>query len=78
MIWAGTDDGLIHVTSDGGKTWANVTPPGLTAWSKVSLIDASPFDDRHGLRGRSTASGSTTSGRTSTARTTAERPGRRS
>jgi len=45
VIWAGTDDGLIHRTADGGKTWADVTPPGLTAWSKVSLIDASPFDD---------------------------------
>ncbi len=45
VIWAGTDDGLIHRTADGGKTWANVTPPGLTAWSKVSLLDASPFDD---------------------------------
>jgi photosystem II stability/assembly factor-like uncharacterized protein len=45
VIWTGTDDGLIHRTSDGGKTWVNVTPPGLTAWSKVSLIDASPFDD---------------------------------
>jgi photosystem II stability/assembly factor-like uncharacterized protein len=44
-IWAGTDDGLIHVTRDGGKTWKNVTPPSLTAWSKVSLIDASHFDD---------------------------------
>jgi photosystem II stability/assembly factor-like uncharacterized protein len=45
VIWAGTDDGLIQRTLDGGKTWANVTPPGLTAWSKVSLIDASSFDD---------------------------------
>ena len=45
VIWAGTDDGLIHRTLDGGKTWVDVTPPGLTAWSKVSLIDASPFDD---------------------------------
>jgi len=44
LIWAGTDDGLIHVTRDGGKTWKNVTPPGLTAWSKVSQIDASHFD----------------------------------
>ncbi len=43
-IWAGTDDGLIHVTRDGGKTWQNVTPPGLTAWSKVSVIDAGRFD----------------------------------
>ncbi len=45
VIWAGTDDGLIHRTADGGRTWANVTPPALTAWSKVSLIEASPFDD---------------------------------
>jgi photosystem II stability/assembly factor-like uncharacterized protein len=44
LIWAGTDDGLIHVTRNGGKTWQNVTPPKLTAWSKVSLIEASHFD----------------------------------
>jgi photosystem II stability/assembly factor-like uncharacterized protein len=44
VIWAGTDDGLIHVTHDGGKNWQNVTPPELTAWSKVSLIDAGRFD----------------------------------
>ncbi len=43
-IWAGTDDGLVHVTRDGGKTWRNVTPPDLTAWSKVSIIDAGRFD----------------------------------
>ncbi len=44
-IWAGTDDGLIHVTRDGGKTWTNVTPPELTAWSKVSVMEASHFDN---------------------------------
>jgi photosystem II stability/assembly factor-like uncharacterized protein len=43
-IWAGTDDGLIHVTMDGGKTWHNVTPPGITSWSKISLMDAGHFD----------------------------------
>ncbi len=43
-IWAGTDDGLIHITKDGGKTWKNVTPPQLTSWSKVSILDASHFD----------------------------------
>ena len=43
-IWAGTDDGLIHLTSDGGKNWTNVTPPQLSAWQKVSLIDAGHFD----------------------------------
>ena len=35
MIWIGTDDGLIHLTNDDGKTWQNVTPPALTSWSKV-------------------------------------------
>ncbi|MEP7255041.1 MAG: hypothetical protein ABI666_04650 [Ferruginibacter sp.] len=40
-IWCGTDDGFIHVTKDDGKTWANVTPPAITSWSKVSLMDAS-------------------------------------
>jgi photosystem II stability/assembly factor-like uncharacterized protein len=43
-IWAGTDDGLIHVTRDGGRNWQNVTPPALTSWSKVSIIDAGHFD----------------------------------
>ncbi|HNU06941.1 MAG TPA: hypothetical protein PKO33_04180 [Pyrinomonadaceae bacterium] len=43
-IWAGTDDGLIHVTRDGGKKWTNVTPPQLKSWAKVSLIDAGRFD----------------------------------
>jgi photosystem II stability/assembly factor-like uncharacterized protein len=43
-IWCGTDDGLIHVTKDGGKTWKNVTPPAITSWSKVSLMDASHTD----------------------------------
>ncbi len=44
-IWVGTDDGLIHVTRDGGKTWKNITPPDLTPWSKVSQLDASYFDN---------------------------------
>jgi photosystem II stability/assembly factor-like uncharacterized protein len=43
-IWCGTDDGSIHVTHDGGKNWTNVTPPNLTSWSKVSLIDAGRHD----------------------------------
>jgi photosystem II stability/assembly factor-like uncharacterized protein len=43
-IWAGTDDGLIHITRDGGKNWQNVTPPQLKPWSKVSIIEASHFD----------------------------------
>jgi len=43
-IWVGTDDGLIHVTRDGGKTWKNVTPPGVTSWSKISIMEASHTD----------------------------------
>ena len=43
-IWCGTDDGLIHVTSDAGKTWSNVTPPTISAWQKISLIEAGHFD----------------------------------
>src|SRR5215469_16441893 len=43
-IWAGTDDGLIQLTRDAGKTWKNVTPPQLTSWSKVSILEASHFD----------------------------------
>jgi len=43
-IWVGTDDGLIHLTRDGGKTWSNVTPKELAPWAKVSLMDASHFD----------------------------------
>jgi photosystem II stability/assembly factor-like uncharacterized protein len=56
-IWAGTDDGLIWITYDEGAHWHNVTPPALTPWSKVGVIDASHFDsqtayaaiDRHRL-----------------------------
>ncbi len=44
VIWAGTDDGLVHLTQDGGKTWQTVTPPEMKSWSKVSQIDAGHFD----------------------------------
>src|SRR5207248_6480631 len=55
--WAGSDTGLVQITRDGGKTWSNVTPPGLSDWSKITLIEASPIDaatayaavDRHRL-----------------------------
>jgi photosystem II stability/assembly factor-like uncharacterized protein len=43
-IWAGTDDGLIHVTKNGGLTWRNVTPAAITSWSKVSIIEAGHSD----------------------------------
>jgi photosystem II stability/assembly factor-like uncharacterized protein len=43
-IWAGTDDGRIHLTTDGGGHWNEITPPGMTAFQKVSVIEASHFD----------------------------------
>ncbi|MEZ5287279.1 MAG: hypothetical protein R2712_21245 [Vicinamibacterales bacterium] len=45
LLWAGSDDGLVHVTRDGGKTWTNVTPPDMPDLGRVSQIDGSPFDD---------------------------------
>jgi photosystem II stability/assembly factor-like uncharacterized protein len=44
LIWAGSNTGLIHLTPDGGKTWKDVTPRGLSDWSEISLIEASHFD----------------------------------
>jgi photosystem II stability/assembly factor-like uncharacterized protein len=46
LIWTGSDDGLVQVTRDGGKSWTNVTKnvPGLPEWGTVSLIEPSPFD----------------------------------
>jgi photosystem II stability/assembly factor-like uncharacterized protein len=44
IIWAGTDDGLVHVTTDGGANWKDVTPPSVTSWDKISQIDAGHFE----------------------------------
>ncbi len=44
VIWAGTDDGKVHVTTNGGTDWTDVTPPQLSSWDKVSQIDAGHFD----------------------------------
>jgi photosystem II stability/assembly factor-like uncharacterized protein len=57
LLWAGTDDGLIQVTRDDGRTWQNVTPKDMPEWSLVSIIEPSPHDagtafaaiDRHRL-----------------------------
>jgi photosystem II stability/assembly factor-like uncharacterized protein len=43
VIWAGSDDGLVHVTRNGGKTWKNVTPAGLPEWARISIIEPSSF-----------------------------------
>ncbi len=45
LLWAGSDDGLVHVTRDHGKTWTNVTPPMMPDFGRVSQIDGSSFDN---------------------------------
>ncbi|MEI6486482.1 MAG: glycosyl hydrolase [Sphingomonadales bacterium] len=42
VIWAGSDDGLVHVTRDGGATWANITPPALSKYTKITTVEDSP------------------------------------
>ena len=44
LLWVGSDDGLIHLTQDGGKTWINVTPKNMPEWSMVNSIEPSAFD----------------------------------
>src|SRR5687768_18197263 len=48
VLWAGSDDGLIHVTRDGGKNWTNVTPKDMPEFGRASIIDAS--SDRKSTR----------------------------
>ena len=56
-IWLGTDDGLMHITTDTGKTWRDITPPAVSSWSRITTLEASHFDantayaavDRHQL-----------------------------
>ncbi len=58
MVWVGTDDGLIHLTVNDGKTWQNVTPAAVAPWSRVTMLEASHFEfttayasvDRHQLQ----------------------------
>ena len=57
ILWVGTDDGLVHITRDGGKNWTNITPKEMPEWSLISMVEASTFDagtaylavDRHEL-----------------------------
>ncbi len=44
VLWCGSDDGLIHLSRDGGKKWANITPPDLPAWSQINSIEAHPTE----------------------------------
>jgi photosystem II stability/assembly factor-like uncharacterized protein len=45
VFWAGSDDGLIHRSDDGGKTWENITPPDLPEWALISIIELSPHEE---------------------------------
>lgn len=45
LLWAGSDDGLVHLSQDGGKTWSNVTPKGMPTWGLCSMIEASPSNE---------------------------------
>ncbi|MFL1894336.1 glycosyl hydrolase [Aquimarina sp. 2-A2] len=45
LLWTGSDDGLIHVSKDGGKNWKNVTPKGLPEWTMINSIEPSAFDE---------------------------------
>ena len=45
LLWVGSDDGLVHVSKDGGATWENVTPAGMPDWMMINSIEASAFDE---------------------------------
>ena len=44
LLWIGSDDGLIHLTQDGGENWSNITPKQLPEWTMINSIEPSPFD----------------------------------
>ncbi len=45
LLWVGSDDGLVHITKDGGQSWENVTPSGMPEWSMINSIEPSAFDE---------------------------------
>ena len=45
LLWVGSDDGLLHITKDGGKSWDNVTPKGMPEWMMINSIEPSAFDE---------------------------------
>ena len=51
VFWAGSDDGLAHISRDGGKTWDNITPEDLPEWTLISMIEASPHDPCRSTKG---------------------------
>ena len=44
VLWAGSDDGLLHISKDGGQNWTNITPKDLPEWTLISCIELSPHD----------------------------------
>ena len=78
LLWIGTDDGFIQVSQDDGATWQNVTPSAISAWSRITMVEASHFDMRARRTPASIAISCRTSIRTSIARATWGRAGRRS
>ena len=44
VFWSGSDDGLVHISKDGGQTWDDVTPPDVPAWTLISMIEVSPYE----------------------------------
>ena len=78
VIWAGSDDGMMHVTRDGGKTWTNVTPKEMPDFGRVSQIDASSFDPGAAYIAVKKPLLDDFARRTSSERTTTGRRGRRS
>ena len=46
LFWVGTDDGLIHLSENGGKSWRDITPPDLPEWTLISIIEPSPYDPK--------------------------------
>lgn len=44
VLWAGSDDGLVHISKDHGKTWTNITPADLPEWTLISILEPSPYD----------------------------------
>ena len=78
MLWTGSDDGLVHVTRDGGASWTNVTPTDLPEWTQVNSLEAHPLRAGRAVRRGDALQARTTSGPTSTRRPTTGRPGRRS
>ena len=72
VFWAGSDDGLVHISRDGGANWQNVTPPDLEEWTRVDMIEVSPHDPATAYLAGTRTSSTTTDRSFSRRRTTAQ------